>query len=359
MGESILDVIMSYFRENIDKLAGYTPGFQPDSADVVKLNTNENPYPPSPKVAEAIASVSAESLRKYPCPFLGDTFRDAAAEVLGVDADNIICTNGGDDLLTIVIRSFCDTNRPIAYPVPTYSLYTVLSDIQDCPPAIEIPFGKDGSLPDELADTGASLTIVCNPNAPTGSFVSPDEIKKLADKLKSKSIVLVDEAYIDYAQDNCLGLIDKCENVIILRSMSKGYSLCGLRFGFGIAPKPIIEGLRKVKDSYNVDSISIAAATAAMKDQDYFKASVNKVISERTRLTDSLRRLAMEVPDSQSNFVLAKCIDCDAAQIYEKLAEQNIYVRYFNLDGLSDKLRITVGTKEQNDKLIAELKNIL
>jgi histidinol-phosphate aminotransferase len=350
---------MSYFRENIDKLAGYTPGFQPDSADVIKLNTNENPYPPSPKVTKAIAGVSAESLRKYPCPFLGDTFRDAAAEVLSVDADYIICTNGGDDLLTIAIRSFCDHNRPIAYPGPTYSLYPVLSDIQNCPPDIEIPFGKDGSLPDELASTGAALTIVCNPNAPTGSFISPEEIKKLADKLKGKSILLVDEAYADYAQDNCLKLIDECENVIILRSMSKGYSLCGLRFGFGIAPKPIIEGLRKVKDSYNVDTISIAAATAAMKDQEYFKANIEKVISERTRLTESLRQLSMEVPDSQSNFVLAKCTNCDAAGIYEQLAEKNIYVRYFKLAGLTDKLRITVGTKEQNDKLIAALKSIL
>ena len=212
---------MSYFRENIDKMTGYTPGFQPDGADVVKLNTNENPYPPSPKVTKAIRKLSEENLRRYPQP-LGDDFRNAASEVLGIGADNIICSNGGDDLLTIIIRSFCDEVRGIACAGPTYTLYSVLNDIQNCKPVIEIPFGEGGSLPKELADTGASLTIVCNPNAPSGSFIEPSDIKWLADKLKGKSIVLVDEAYSDFADDNCLELIETCENVIILRSMSKG-----------------------------------------------------------------------------------------------------------------------------------------
>lgn len=350
---------MSYFRENIDKLAGYTPGFQPDAAEVVKLNTNENPYLPSRRVIKAIAGITGESLRKYPCPFLGDSFRDVAAEVLDIEPENIICTNGGDDLLTIAIRSFCDQSRPIAYPGPTYSLYTVLSDIQDCPAAIEIPFGEDYSLPAELAGTGAALTIVCNPNAPSGSSIEPAELKTLADKLKGKSILLIDEAYVDFAQNNCLELIKTCENVIILRSMSKGYSLAGLRFGFGIAPKPIIEGLRKVRDSYNVDAIAIAAATAAMKDQDYFNGNVEKIKAERLRLTEGLRELGMEVPDSQTNFVLAKCLNQNAADVYEELAALDIYVRYFNYEGLSDKLRITVGTREQNNKLLAALKDII
>lgn len=348
---------MGYFRDNIAKLSGYLPGFQPDSADVVKLNTNENPYPPSGRVGEAISKIDGEALRIYPRPFLGDLFRNAAAEVLGVEADNIICTNGGDDLLTIVIRAFCDEGRPIAYPGPTYSLYPVLADIQNCPAAIEVPFGEGYSLPDELADTGAALTIVCNPNAPTGSFVEPAEIKKLADKLKGKSILLVDEAYVDFAKSNCIGLVNECENIIILRSMSKGYSLAGIRFGFGIAQKELIEGLRKVKDSYNVDAIAIAAAAAAISDQEYFRANVEKVIAERERLCEELGKLGFDVGKSEANFVLARCVD--AAKVYEALAKRNIFVRYFKLPGLSDKLRITVGTCEQNDKLLNALKEII
>lgn len=350
---------MGYFRDNIAKLAGYVPGFQPDEGDVVKLNTNENPYPPSSRVVEAIAKIDGEELRMYPRPFLGDIFRDVAAKVLGVEADNIICTNGGDDLLTIVIRAFCDEKRAIAYPGPTYSLYSVLADIQNCPSAIEVPFDEGYSLPEGLANTGASLTIVCNPNAPTGSFVEPEEIKALADKLKGKSILLVDEAYVDFAKSDCIGLINECENLIILRSMSKGYSLAGIRFGFGIAQKELINGLLKVKDSYNVDAIAIAAAAAAMSDQEYFKANIEKVKSERKRLCEELGKLGFDVPKSEANFVLARCVNADAGKVYELLAKRNIFVRYFKLAGLEDKLRITVGTRQQNDKLLDALKEII
>lgn len=349
---------MSYLRENIERLAGYVPGFQPAGADVVKLNTNENPYPPSPKVIEAVRGISAETLRRYPSP-LGDEFRNAAAKVYSVSPDSILCCNGGDDLLTIAVRAFCDEDRTIAYPVPTYSLYPVLAGIQNCPETIEIPYPEDLSIPDELADTGAGLTIICNPNAPTGSFVQPKDLKTFAKKLEGKSVLLIDEAYADFAETDCTKLIGSCPNVIILRSMSKGYSLAGVRFGFAIAPPELIEGLRKVKDSYNVDSIAITAATAAITDQVYFVKTIEKVKSQRARLSGALRELGLAVPDSQANFVLAECKDCNAADIYDKLAEQDIYVRYFDIPTLNDKLRITVGTARQNDKLLDALKGIL
>jgi histidinol-phosphate aminotransferase len=349
---------MGYFRENIDKLDAYVPGFQPQGADVVKLNTNENPYFPSPKTVEAIQNFDISSLKRYPQPF-GDSFCSAAAGVIGVEPDNILCTNGGDDLLTICFRCFCDEDRAVAFPAPTYSLYPVLANLQNCK-VIEVPFGDDYSLPaDELIAAKAAMVIVCNPNAPSGSFIDIAEIKKLADKLSGKSILLVDEAYADFAEDNCLELIKSCDNVIILRSMSKGYSLAGLRFGYAVACKELIAGLRKVKDSYNVDAISIAAAAAAIGDQDYFKQNVEKVKSERARLIDVLRKLGLEIRDSQSNFILAKCINVDAAKVFDDLAAANIYVRYFRLPGLEDKLRITIGTKEQNDILIGALKKIL
>jgi len=346
---------MGYFRENIEKIDGYTPGFQPDEADVVKLNTNENPYPPSPKVIETVRGICAERLRRYPDP-TGEAFRKAAGAVLGVPADYIICTNGGDDLLTICIRAFCDETAALAYPTQTYSLYPVLAALQNCP-VIEIKFDEEFNLPAELAGTDAALTIVCNPNAPNGSFVSVDELASLAKELKG--VLLIDEAYVDFAENNCSRLVMDFDNVIILRSMSKGYSLAGIRFGYGIAQPRLIKGLMKVKDSYNVDAVAISAATEAIKDQGYFKKNVEMIKSERTRLIRGLRKLGFELPDSQANFMLARYDKTDAKTIYEKLAQRNIYVRYFDCPGLKDKLRITVGTGQQNDKLLDALKQIL
>ena len=248
---------MSYFRKNIEKMAGYVPGFQPKDTDVVKLNTNENPYPPSPAVLEALAQIGPEQIRRYPDP-LGSEFRQAAAEVNGLKPEFIMCCNGGDDLLTIAFRAFCDDKRPVAYPVPTYSLYPVLAKLQGCK-AIEVPFDSEFNLPAKLASTGAALTIVCNPNAPSGTLSGIDELTSLAEELKG--VLLIDEAYVDFAGKNCVALVENFDNVIILRSMSKGYSLAGLRFGYAIAQPSLIDGLIKVKDSYNVDTIAITAAT--------------------------------------------------------------------------------------------------
>jgi histidinol-phosphate aminotransferase len=348
---------MGYFRENVERMKGYVPGFQPKDADVVKLNTNENPYPPSPAVLTAIRNITAEQLRRYPDP-KGDAFREAAGRRNGVVSDYIMCVNGGDELLSIALRTFCDQYRPVAYPFPTYSLYPVLAKLENCK-AIEIPFDSEYNLPPALAKTGAALTIVCNPNAPSGSFINVDELASLADELKGKSVLLIDEAYVDFAPANCAGLVKKFDNVIVLRSMSKGYSLAGLRFGYAIAQPKLIDGLMKVKDSYNVDTIAITAATAAIKDQEYFKAIVEKIKAERKRVTSELRKMNLSVPESSSNFILAQCRNCSAEDIYNKLVERNIYVRYFKLPQIEDKLRITIGTPEQNDKLLKALNEIL
>ena len=345
---------MGYFRRNIEQASGYEPGFQPACADVVKLNTNENPYPPSPRVLEAVMGIKAERLRRYPDPS-GGVFREAAAAVNGVGPENIICCNGGDDLLKTAFIAFCDSGRAVAYPVPTYTLYPVLANIVGCE-AIEIPFDGEFNLPAKLASTGAALTIVCNPNAPTGSFVKAEEIASLADEVKG--VVLVDEAYVDFAEENCSVLTRSFDNVLILRSMSKGYSLAGMRFGYGIADVKLIEGLRKVQDSYSVDAVAVAAATAAIKDQEYFRANVEKIKAERARLVLELRPMGFVVPDSSSNFLLAQCKGCKASEVYDKLVERKIYVRYFDRPGLDGKLRITVGTPEQNDRLLAALKEI-
>jgi len=346
---------MSYFRDNVERAKGYTPGFQPKAADVVKLNTNENPYPPSPRVMEALAGIQPEQLRRYPDP-MGNAFREAAAELHGVTADNIMCCNGGDDLLSIAVRAFCDERRPLAYPTPTYSLFPVLAKLEDCD-AIEIAFDEECNLPAALARTGAALTIVCNPNAPTGTIIPVQELASLASELRG--VLLIDEAYVDFAEHNCISLTKDFNNVIVLRTMSKGYSLAGLRFGYAIAHKDLIDGLVKVKDSYNVDAIAIALATAAIKDQAYFRQNVEKIKQERQTLTEQLRALGFVARDSHSNFVFAQVKDGSAARIQVLLVQRNIFVRYWNAPGISDKLRISVGTKEQNETLIAALKEIL
>ncbi len=346
---------MGYFRKNIEKVKGYEPGFQPKETDVIKLNTNESPYPPSPQVSRVLAEISPERLRKYPDP-IGDEFRQAAAQINSVNPDEIMCCNGGDDLLTMAFRAFCDRNRPVAYPVPTYSLYPVLAKLQNCR-AIEVPFDAEFNLPSKLAGTDAALTIVCNPNAPSGSFVSVDELASLADELSG--ILLIDEAYVDFAEDNCTRLVKEFDNIIILRSLSKGYGLAGLRFGYAIAQPDLIKGLMKVKDSYNVDAVALAVATAAVKDQKYFTETTEKVKKARGILIEQLRDLGFDVPQSHANFVLARCKNHKADMIFDKLKERRIYVRYFKLAGLEDKLRITVGTDEQNNVLISALKEIL
>ncbi len=346
---------MSYFRENIEKAKGYTPGFQPKDKTVVKLNTNENPYPPSKNVLRAIADIQPEQLRRYPDP-LGDDFRKAAAKVLEVDPDYIMCCNGGDDLLRIAFEAFCDAERPVAYPIPTYTLYPVLANIQGCND-IEVPFDNEFNLPSRLSGTGAALTIVCNPNAPTATMVRTEELASLADELSG--VLLIDEAYVDFAEFNALELVKNFDNVIILRSMSKGYSLAGIRFGYSVAKPAMIDGLMKVKDSYNVDTVAIAAATAAMEDQSYFRQNVDKIKNERARITKELRQLDFSVITSQTNFVLAEPKSFKARVIYDKLIENNIYVRFFDVPGLDSKLRVTIGTQEQNDRLIKTLKQIL
>jgi len=346
---------VGYFRDNVERAEGYMPGFQPKATDVIKLNTNENPYEPSPWVFKTMDGIRPEQLRRYPDP-LGNAFREMAALINGVQPENIMCCNGGDDLLSIAIRAICDERRPLAYPVPTYSLYPVLAQLQNCP-AIEIPFDETFGLPGPLATTGAALTILCNPNAPTGSFIRVEEIAALAGKLTG--VLLVDEAYVDFAEENCVALVKEFGNVIVLRSLSKGYSLAGLRFGYAIADPGLIEGLLKVKDSYNVDAVAIALAAAALEDQDCFRGHVEKIKRDRTVLTQQLRALGFAVPESHANFVLAQVKSGSAGRIHEELARQNIFVRYWNVPGLSDKLRISIGTEDQNELLIAALKGIL
>jgi len=342
---------MSYFRPAIDAMTGYVPGEQPKSGiKVIKLNTNENPYPPSPKAIAALQTIDSDSLRRYPDPFAHE-FCQAVSEALGVPKDWVIVGNGSDDVLNILIRACAEgRDRKVVYPMPTYVLYRTLAAMQPSE-TIEVPYGEDFELPiEQLVAANGAVTFIASPNSPSGHAVPLEDLRKLAQQVSG--IVAIDEAYVDFAEYSALPLVQEFENVIVLRTLSKGYSLAGLRLGFGIANPKLLSGLFKVKDSYNIDAVAIAVGTAAMRDQEYKNANANKVKTSRSRLIHDLKNIGYVVPRSYGNFVLATPPKGNAEEIYLKLKESGILVRYFNQSGLADKLRITVGTDEQNQALI-------
>ena len=347
---------MAYFREHIETLDGYVPGEQPTDSDVVKLNTNENPYPPSPRVLAAVQAITGEQLRRYPPP-LGDAFRQAAADVHGVRPEMIVCGNGMDDVLNMTVRAFSGPEARLVYPTPTYTLYAVLAAIE-ASLVTEVQFGPRYELPaDALVAADGRVTYLCNPNSPSGTFVPVDQVADLARRIRG--VLVVDEAYVDFAATNCMALAGELSNVLVLRTMSKGYSLAGMRFGYAVGSADLIDGLVKVKDSYNVDAVSIEAAAAAISDQDYARQTWKRIREERDRLANALAELGFDVLPSQSNFLLAAIDQPPASDVFESLKARKIYVRYFKQPRLEDTLRITVGTPEQNDALLAALRELI
>ncbi len=345
----------SYFRKNVDKMTGYIPGEQPQDGLYIKLNTNENPYAPSPKVLSALRDEINDSLRLYPDP-VSTGAREKIAEVFGTKPERVMVGNGSDDLLTIITRSFISKDDKVVYPYPTYLLYKILSKIQNAEECI-IDFREDYSLSDNILVKDASVTFMCNPNSPSGTMIPVEKISEIAGKIDG--IIVVDEAYADFANDNCLRLVDKHLNLIVLRTLSKSYSLAGMRLGFAIAQEALINGMMKVKDSYNVDRLSMTSAVAALDDQETFRQNVSRIIKTRERLIDSLKELGFFVYPSQTNFVMIKCSDsCEAKDIYRELKERKILVRYIEEPKLNDCLRITVGTDKEIDTLLEKLAEI-
>ncbi|MBE9051767.1 histidinol-phosphate transaminase [Nostocales cyanobacterium LEGE 11386] len=347
----------NYFRSNVDAMASYVPGEQPPrGTQIIKLNSNENPYPPSPMALAVLRNIDGEWLRRYPEPF-GGQFRQAASKVLGVPSDWIIVGNGSDELLNLVIRACTEPGRKVVYPMPTYVLYVTLSQMQAAE-VVEIPYSEDYKLPlEELVAANGAVTFIASPNSPSGHVVSINELRKLASQLSG--ILVIDEAYVDFAAENALDLVKEFENVIVMRTLSKGYSLAGLRLGFGIANPQLLHGLFKVKDSYNIDAIACAVGTAAITDQAYKNACAAKVKASRTQLATDLQKLGFQVWDSQTNFLLVQPPQDNAEYLYQKLKAQNILVRYFPQPRLDNKLRITVGTDEQNQILVETLTHLL
>ncbi len=341
-------------RAAVDRMAGYTPGEQPKAGErIIKLNTNENPFPPSPKVMEAIRAVPAEWLRRYPPP-LADGFRAVAARLHGVTPDMVLAGNGSDEILAMVCRTFLDVGDVLAYPDPTYSLYPVLAEIGQVTVAT-VPWEPGWELPIEaLLATRARAIFFANPNAPSGTVVRPARIRARAERTDAR--VLVDEAYVDFAEGDCVGLLADCENVVVSRTLSKAYSLAGLRFGYALAAPALVAQMTKVKDSYNCDALSIVAATAALEDQAYARGTWEFVKGERARVTRALEARGWQVIPSQANFLLATCpAGLDAGAIYQGLKARGILIRWFDKPGLSDKLRLSIGTREENDAVLGAL----
>jgi histidinol-phosphate aminotransferase len=349
---------LDFVRAGVRAMHGYAPGEQPALGErVVKLNTNENPYPPSPKVIDAIRAVDAETLRRYPHP-LAQKFREAVASLYKLSsADMVICGNGSDDILTIATRTFVAPGGTIASPEPTYSLYPVLAQLEDAR-HVGVAWGKNWVLPIEgLLATNADAIYLANPNAPTGTLASLEAIDELAKQFGK--LLLIDEAYADFAGESALALVEKHANVIVSRTLSKGYSLAGLRFGFAVGQVDVIEEMMKVKDSYNCDAISILAATAAIEDQEYAQQGWRRVNEERERVSDELGRLGFDVIPSRANFVLAGVPGGDGKAFYLGLKHQGILVRYFDKPGLRDRIRITIGTMSENDAMLGGVKQLL
>lgn len=341
--------------ESVRRLEAYTPGEQPKAKNVVKLNTNENPYPPSPKCAAVLKGFDLDRLRRYPDPVF-TALRARLAKIWKTTPERIFVGNGSDEILTLAAKAFVEDNEIIGSLDPSYSLYKTLAAIRNVPftpTSLKANFTWDGKIKGSPA-----LFLLTNPNAPTGVF-TPLELIEKAEK-HFKGVLLIDEAYADFAKTNAVPLATARanRNVIVMRTLSKSFSLAGLRLGYCIGPEDLIAALYKVKDSYNVDAVAQSVALAALNDLKWMRANVAKVRRTRTRVAKELTRRGWDVLPSESNFLFARPAHRPAAEIFEALRTQNIFVRYFRGPRTGDRLRITIGTEEEMDVLLNALKKI-
>ena len=342
------------FRKNIAEMTGYVPGFQPDEAGWIKLNTNENPYPPSPKVVEAIIAELANggaNLRKYPDAGSKEA-RRVAAELYGVDPSWVIMANGSDELLNNLIRAFADAGDEIGYVHPSYSYYATLAEIQG---AKIRTFGltddfKIADFPDRYQ---GKIFFLTSPNAPLGFGFDNDYIGELAKRCAG--ILVVDEAYVDFTAVTAMKLVKEYENIVVTRTCSKSYSLAGMRLGLAVARPDVIVALDKIRDHYHLDRLALVAATAALQDQTYLQSTVGKICATRDWFSSELRQLGYRVNPSQTNYIFAEPPDSDGKRIYDALFAGKILVRYFSDPLLAHGIRISIGTREEMEKTLTVL----
>jgi len=324
----------------------YTPGEQPRGGELIKLNTNENPYPPPPAVVKAICDAASGPLNRYPSP-MAQSFRVAAADALGLPGPEwILAGNGSDEILTMLVRGFVGEGERLRLPHPSYILYRTLADIQGAHWE-QVAFASDWSLPAAFSESNDKLRLVLlpNPNSPSGTMIAPCDVEKIANSLDCP--LVVDEAYVDFADDNCLDLVRRSERVLVTRTLSKSYALAGVRFGYLVAQPHVIAELAKIKDSYNCDMISIAAATAAIQSTAWLAGIRSTMIATRQRMAARLSQLGFDVTPSQANFVWCRHPDGNHQAIYEHCKAGGYLIRFMVYPGYGDGLRISVGTDAQ------------
>jgi histidinol-phosphate aminotransferase len=347
-------------RPAVRAMPGYTPGEQ--ISDLVKLNTNEGAFPPSPRVMATLAAIADESLRLYPDP-VSARLRTAAAARYGVAADQILAGNGSDDCLTILYRGFLDPGDRIACPWPTYGLYDTLASLQGAE-LTRVAFRQNGrhwELPADLTRQRAKMLILANPNNPSGTLVPVDELRRLCDAAPG-AVVVVDEAYVDFAlgagiDASVLPYLGQHPNLVVLRTMSKSYSLAGARLGLLFASAPLVAELVKVKDSYNVNAVTQAIGVAALEDRSYHEQCVRQTLDQRARLERELETIGWTWPESAANFLLCE-IGERAEEVYSALKQEGLLVRWWKAPELRTKIRISVGNSDENDHLLAALKRL-
>lgn len=347
------------WRDNLIKIEPYVAGEQPNKTDFIKLNANENPYPPSPRAVAAIRGYDAENLKKYPSANAVPLVR-AIAKREGLLPENVFAGNGTDDVLSLAFRAVFNSDKPIIFPDITYSFNTVWCDILRIPYET-IPVDEDFNIdPADYARENGGV-VIANPNAPTSVGRDLDFIRAILD-VNRDSVVIVDEAYVDFGGVTAVPLLREYENLLIIRTFSKSRSFAGMRLGWAMGSPELISAIYATKDSMNsypIDSIAQAAGIAAVEDEEYFQETLKKVIATRERLIKEMRVLGFKLPDSQTNFVFATHPDIPAHEIFGYLKENDIFVRWFNKPRIDNYLRITVGTDEETDKLIDALRDFI
>jgi histidinol-phosphate aminotransferase len=335
----------------------YAPGEQPPDEEAwVKLNTNESPLPPSPKVIEAIKAAAGDSLRLYPSPTAAPA-RAAIAAHFDLEPSKVALGNGGDDLIEMCFRAFAGKGDHVAYPTPTYPLFEPLCRIHEAVAAPH-PCAEGWTWPRELTTDHAPLKFIVNPNSPTGTWSPEAAVEDVV--ANARGVVVLDEAYVDFAPESCVGLLERYRNLLILRTFSKSYALAGMRIGFALGDPDLISALDAVKDSYNLDRLAIVAAVAAIQDDDHHRAIVDHVVGERAWLGEQLKALHFEVAPSAANFLFVQPPPGSSAPaLANALRERQILIRHYDREPIAGWFRITIGTRAQHEQLLGALKDIL
>ena len=338
---------------NIRQVVPYVPGEQPNKAEMVKLNTNENPYPPAPGVEKLSKEMDIDCLRLYPAPDC-KSLCEELAKYYGVKTENVFVGVGSDDVISMAFLTFFNSDKPILFPDITYSFYNVWGDVYRIPYE-EIPVKKE----DYYKENGG--VIFPNPNAPTGILEDLDFVEDIV-KHNQDVIVIVDEAYIDFGGRSALELVDKYDNLLVVQTFSKSRSMAGMRIGFAIGSAELIKAMNDVKfsiNSYTMNQYALKVGVAAIKDKEYFEDTCNKIVATREKAKKRLKELGFSFPDSMSNFIFATHKTKPAKDIFEYLKTKNIFVRYFSSERISNYLRITIGTDEEMEKLYKVLEEYL